>query len=74
MRHQLWVFTGEVLIVEDLAFSTGDEPGLAFYAGDESVAVARNGEAWERPELSWLGVGGDLGRTLEADDRWNIKQ
>lgn len=54
MGHQLRVLAGEVLVVEHLAFPTGDEPGLTLDAGDEVVAVARHGEAGERPELRRL--------------------
>lgn len=71
MRNYLRVLTGEVLVVEHLALLAGDEPGLSLHAGDEPVAVAGHWEPGERPELRWLGVGGNLGGALEAYDRWN---
>lgn len=69
MRHQLWVFTGQVLVVEDLAFFAGNQTRLALDTGDQSVAVSRHREPGEWPELGSLGVGRNLGGAFEANDR-----
>lgn len=66
--NQLWVFAGEALIVEYLAFTTGDQTWLTFYAGDQSVAVTGDRESGERPELRRLRVRWHLSWAFESDD------
>lgn len=74
VRDNLRIFTGQVLIVEDLAFLTGDETGLTLHARDQSVAVTRYWEAGERPELGRWGVSWHFSWALEADNRFRVAE
>lgn len=70
--HQFGVLAGEVLVVENLAFTAGDDTRVSLYAGDETVAVTGDGEAGVGPELGRLRVGGHICGALETDHSWKI--
>lgn len=70
--HQLWFLTSETVVVEDLSISTADEARMAFYAGDKTMAVSRNWEPRERPELGSLGIRRYFIRAFETDDSWKV--
>lgn len=69
MRNKFWVFTSQVLVIEDFAGLTGDETRLSFHACDETVTITGHGEPRERPELRGCCVSWYFSGTFEADDR-----
>lgn len=51
MWYQFRVFTSQVLVIEDFAFTAGDETRVTFHAGDQVVAVTGHRETGVRPEF-----------------------
>lgn len=64
----LRILAGQRVLIEHLVLAATDQTWMTLDAGDQAVAVALNGEAWEGPEASGHRIGIHLGGALEADD------
>lgn len=62
------------MVVEYFALFAGDQSRLTLDTSDEVVAITRDGEAGEWPELGGLRVRWYFGRAFKADDRCGRNQ
>lgn len=72
MWSMLGILAGEVGLIEDLAFSTGDQTRMAIDAGDQTMTISGHWESWERPELGSDTVGWHLRWTLESNNSFRV--
>lgn len=54
--------------IKNLIFSTRDKTWMSFNTSDQSFAISRNWETWERPETGSQTVRGYFGWTFETND------
>lgn len=74
MWNKFRILACQVLVVEHFALFACDQSRLTLDTSNETVAVTRDGEAGERPELRGLRVGRHFSRAFEADDRCGRNQ
>lgn len=67
----LRLLTGQCVLVKDLVLATADETRIALDAGDQAMAIARDGETGEGPEAGGNRIGIHFRWALEAHNGCN---